>query len=209
MSALIDLAGQRFTRLVVLDHAGIKQPRGRCAKWRCLCDCGKEKTVASDHLKKGLIRSCGCIKVELIVSTFTKHGLAGSPEYSAWLSLINRCTNPNHKSFAGYGGRGISVCDSWMNSVEAFLKDMGRRPSPQHSIDRKNNDGNYEPGNCRWAIQSEQNRNKRCTRLNVDIVRKIRALAKDSHRLCEIARMLNVPYTSVKNVVLGYIWKGV
>jgi len=96
-----------------------------------------------------------------------------------------------------------------MNSVEAFLKDMGRRPSPQHSIDRKNNDGNYEPGNCRWAIQSEQNRNKRCTRLNVDIVRKIRALAKDSHRLCEIARMLNVPYTSVKNVVLGYIWKGV
>lgn len=99
----------------------------------------------------------------------TTHGHAArasrSSEYEIWKSIIQRCTNKNAKAYPDYGGRGICICDSWRNSFEAFLADVGPRPSPGHSLDRENNDGNYEPGNVRWATRTEQNRNSRHNRL--------------------------------------------
>lgn len=90
-----------------------------------------------------------------------KHGLSRTPEYRAWQQMRLRCTNPNHAAFPNYGGRGISVCARWLNSPEAFVADMGYKPSPLHELDRKDNDGNYEPGNCRWVLRSTNDRNRR------------------------------------------------
>jgi hypothetical protein len=101
---------------------------------------------------------------------YERHGhtrrMARSSEHYAWTNMVQRCTNPNRQDFTSYGGRGISVCDKWRDSFEAFFADMGERPSPQHSIDRfPNNDGNYEPGNVRWATKHQQMQNTRATRL--------------------------------------------
>jgi len=118
---------------------------------------------------KGKTRSCGCRIIQVLTANgyaMRQHGesksvgRAASPEYRTWDGMKERCRNPNHKAYANYGGRGISVCERWLD-FESFLLDMGRRPSPTHSIDRINNDGNYEPGNCRWATRDEQNRNQR------------------------------------------------
>ncbi len=137
-------------------------------RWICVCDCGTEKTVQQNTMLNGTSQSCGCLSVEMLVaqnkSRNTTHGqTAGgyTPEYRSWLHLRNRCYNQNVPEFKHYGGRGITVCDRWLNNFEAFFKDMGKRPSSKHTIDRRDNDGNYEPGNCRWATQTTQQNNKR------------------------------------------------
>lgn len=157
----IDLTGRRFERLVVLEPAG---HRGKKRLWRCACDCGGEIVTMGENLRENRARrtrSCGCLHRDRI----TKHGHMGrgaaSPTYRSWLSMIQRCTNPKVAGFDGYGGRGIRVCLRW-RSFENFLADMGERPDGR-SIDRIDNDGDYERGNCRWATRSEQQRNKRRT----------------------------------------------
>lgn len=122
----------------------------------CRCDCGAEKTVAGNTLRLGDARSCGC----LIVDTQTKHGMYGTPTYGSWSRMIARCTNPKSNRYKYYGGRDIKVCERWMLFVN-FYADMGMRPSTKHSIDRIDNDGDYEPRNCRWATAKEQSANKR------------------------------------------------
>jgi hypothetical protein len=157
---LIDLTGQRFGRLVVLARGANVIVCG-CSRvtWLCLCDCGKEKPVFGAHLRNGDAKSCACGLLG-----FT-HGKSRTPEYLAWQSLNYRCNNPNNASFPDYGGRGISVCERW-SDFPNFLSDMGTRPSPLHSLDRIDNDGNYEPSNCRWATAQEQQRNKRISKNN-------------------------------------------
>jgi hypothetical protein len=158
--SVVDLTGLRFGRVVVLARAGRVGVR-RDARWRCRCDCGTETVIRADRLRDGTTRSCGCLH--------RPHGeahgrgvLPGTVEYRTWEDMITRCTNPRTKGWPHYGGRGITVCDRWRDRFAAFLADMGRRPSPAHSLDRfPNNDGNYEPGNCRWATWSEQMRNRR------------------------------------------------
>ena len=128
--------------------------------WLCQCDCGKEVIVRGASLTTGNTKSCGCLTTANAVT----HGKSRTDEYKAWGTMLQRCTNPRATGFDRWGGRGITVCERWRRSFENFLVDLGPKPSPQHSIDRINNDGNYEPGNCRWATKQEQIWNSRVPR---------------------------------------------
>jgi len=152
MTAPLDLTGQRFGRLVAIDWKSGGATTGRI--WRCRCDCGNETDVRRRDLKTGNTGSCGCLHR-------TINGEFGSPEYLSWRSMKARCGNPNATGFKNYGARGITFCERWRD-FNAFLADMGRRPSPRHSLDRwPDADGNYEPTNCRWATALEQRHNRR------------------------------------------------
>jgi hypothetical protein len=163
MSHRIDLVDQRFDRLTVMAFAWVDAYGNTC--WRVQCDCGSNGVVRASCLRRGDSRSCGCLFTENIRGGLLKHGYARTysrdPLYDCWAHLIQRCENPKNPGFKHYGGRGITVCERWRLSFLDFLADMGPRPSPQHSLDRINNDGNYEPGNCRWATAAEQRRNQR------------------------------------------------
>lgn len=160
---LIDLSGTRFGRLFVIGRSDVVV-RGH-STWVADCDCGRRVNVISNNLRRGLTRSCGCFAAEQASRLMTRHGYARkgriATEHKIWMQIIQRCRNPNDLSYKNYGGRGIRVCDRWANSFEAFLSDMGHRPSKLFSIDRINNDGNYEPGNCRWATAKQQAANRR------------------------------------------------
>lgn len=149
--------GQRFGRLTTTER--IPMPGG--AVWKCLCDCGSIVSTTPGHLYSGHTRSCGCLYSEVLVSANTTHGKSQSPEYRSWSMMRTRCNNPRVHNYHRYGGRGITVCERWNKSFEHFLQDVGPRPSLKHSIDRINVNGNYEPGNVRWATASEQALNQR------------------------------------------------
>lgn len=148
----LDVTGQRFGSLCVLGVAGTNNKN---VYFHCKCDCGREKPILRQNLTSGRQFTCGCIRPQ------TMHGHGNTPEYHIWYGMLERCNNPEHIQFKNYGGRGILVCGEWSDDVAVFVRDMGPRPSPRHSVDRINNDGNYEPGNCRWATPKQQAKNKR------------------------------------------------
>ena len=154
-----NLVGKVFSRLTVVS---LEKIPGARPKWICRCECGAEKKVNTSHLVKGTTRSCGCLM--LGTKNAEKHGRSRVPEYGPWYSMKRRCYDEKSINYEIYGGRGITVCDRWLNSIENFCEDMGPRPSLDHSIDRINNDGNYEPGNCHWATREDQGLNTRQTR---------------------------------------------
>jgi hypothetical protein len=161
----INWTGKRVGRLIVLERAGKRTGQYPTWMWKCLCDCGNETVTTSDSLRSGKTFSCGCRHRENVLSRAT-HNLSGSSEYRIWTQIKRRCDCPNFHSYASYGGRGITMCRRWRRSFKAFLTDVGNRPSQQHSIDRyPDNDGNYEPGNVRWATVKQQNRNRRSNNL--------------------------------------------
>lgn len=162
------MLGRTFGRYEVKSHAGHD---GHNHYWLCACSCGQSRTVAQQHLLSGASKSCGCLRREIAREQGTVHGHAPAkrqtPTYRAWCHMLERCSNPKTAMYQYYGGRGITVCDQWQEFA-CFLKDMGERPDGT-TIDRKDNDGHYEPGNCRWATIQEQNRNRRSNiRLTLD-----------------------------------------
>lgn len=151
----------KFGRLTPLGPAG--KINGRIF-WKFRCDCGITKKISLSNVKFGASRSCGCLRKQMASARQMSHGEAvhgkESAEYTAWKAMRTRCSNPKTLCAKNYLGRGIRVVKRW-GRFENFLSDMGRRPSPKHSLDRKNNDGNYSPLNCRWATRKQQNNNKR------------------------------------------------
>jgi len=164
---LIDLSGRRFGRLTALRRSTSNDSYGR-PMWDCRCTCGTTRVVTGSNLRRGNSTSCGCFSAEGTARRSTTHGdtahYTKSKEYLAWRHAKHRCFNPKDHAWKNYGGRGITMCDAWKESFEIFLRDMGRCP-PGLTIDRwPNNDGHYEPGNCRWATRLQQNHNRRCSR---------------------------------------------
>lgn len=156
MSQRIPLEGKRFGRLQVVDKVA---PIGAATAYLCLCDCGGRKIVRGASLRKGETTSCGCARSERMAAEKTTHGQYASPTYRSWRAMLARCHDKAHRQFKDYGGRGIAVHPSWL-IFEAFFSDMGVRPNGT-TLDRRDNDGNYEPGNCCWSTRTEQNRNRR------------------------------------------------
>lgn len=153
------VVGDVYDRWTVIAPAG-RDGTGHL-KWLCRCVCGTEKAIAGTYLRCGVSRSCGCLQRERAPGAPSTHEMSTTAEYRAWQAMKQRCLNANNPSFRDYGARGISICEAWLESFEAFIDDVGRRPSRKHSLHRIDNDGNYEPGNVEWATRKEQAANRR------------------------------------------------
>lgn len=179
--ALHDLRGKRFGRLVVLDFDHINRNGHSC--WLCRCDCGNEKVIERTHLMDGHITSCGCLKREML----TTHGSSKTPLYDSWIDMRHRCSNPNNRNYHRYGGRGISVCNEWMDEFEPFCDwAMNNGYKPGLTIERSDNDGDYCPENCTWVDRMEQANNRGTNRLI--------EYGGEKHTVAQWARKIGVNY---------------
>lgn len=178
---------EQFNGITVASIETVPGRRDRMAN--CICHCGTRFSAAASKVKSGHTKSCGCLKRAAGEAHFKTHGLKNRREYNVWCAMRDRCTNPNTKQYPNYGGRGIRVCDEWMVSVEAFLRDMGDCPKGL-SLERVDTNGNYEPSNCRWATITEQNRNKRNS-----IMVTYRGVTKN---LADLAEEVGLPYKKLR-----------
>lgn len=187
-----DLSKKRFGKLIVLERDNSKDGS---IYWLCVCDCGSLKSIRGDHLKTGKIVSCGCYgKTHICVTSF-KHGKTKTSTYRCWTAMRARCEKTYDPRWSRYGGRGIKVCDRWQD-FSNFLEDMGERPSCEYSIERIDNDGHYEPGNCRWATKTEQARNRSTSRLET--------LNGETKTVAEWAEFYGMDH----GLIRGRMWRG-
>jgi hypothetical protein len=157
---LLNLTGETFERLTVIGRG---RDRSNRSAWLCRCICGKTKSITAHELRAGKSRSCGCLRTELRIARSTTHGRSNTVEGSAFYAAKNRCTNPKSGAWKDYGGRGIKFL---YKDIPEFIADVGMRPSPEHSLDRIRVNGNYEPGNCRWATDAQQMLNRRISQVS-------------------------------------------
>ena len=184
MGRVIDLTGKRFGKLTAISFS--HKDRHHKAHWLCSCDCGNETVCPSATLRKGTCKSCGCLQRKRASTANFKHGKSKTRLYNVWSSMKGRCHNKNHQDYPNYGGRGVKVCKRWRKSFQGFIDDMGKPPSPKHTIERIDVDGDYCPENCTWATRRTQANNSRNNRrIEFD---------GETHTLAEWARKLDIPY---------------
>lgn len=199
----IDIAqyvGKKFGRLTVLkEGSAVKYGKTTMRKVWCKCDCGNEKEIDFNSIKRGKSTSCGCFNKENARKLHTTHGKAmlkpgvRHPDYCIWMKMKSRCFNPNDKSYNNYGGRGITVCNEWKDSFEHFITDMGWRPNKSYSLERIDYNGNYCPENCKWIHKSQQSRNSRRVKLIY--------YNNNSYCLTELCKLLNLTYSTMRHRV--------
>jgi len=201
MGQIVDLTHKTFDRLFV---EGIAPRKAKCGHtyWYCRCECGNRKIVSGSNLRRGQVRSCGCLQKERTAAAhrgktvYKKHGHScqngqrqRTPEYSSWQHMRQRCNNPNTDCAHNYIERGIAICEEW-SEFENFLRDMGPKPTPKHTLERKDNNKGYSKDNCVWATRAEQNRNYRRNRYFTAYGR--------TFVLTDWARLLGVCYATLK-----------
>ena len=196
MAEFVDLTLKRFGHWTVIERAGITERHA--ILWRCLCDCGQFRLILGFTLRSGASRSCGC-------QSNVTHGHARpgklSREFQCWVSMRSRCRNQSNPGFKRYGGRGISVCQRWESSFENFLADMGPSPGARYSLDRIDNDGDYEPGNCRWTTGKEQVRHLR--KISEDDLDKVFERYSEGMTQTQIAEVFGVSQGHVSAILNG------
>ncbi len=183
-----DISGMKFGRFTAIEITRISTRN--IPMWRCVCECGEEREVRIYSLLNGASKSCGCLHKELAAAHATKHGAVESKEYNSWRGAKERCTNPKHIEYPIYGGRGITMAPEWLSSFSQFFKDMGKKPSDSHSLDRKNNEGPYSKDNCKWSTKEEQMLNRRVTLMGECYGMEM--------RLLDISAVTGVPYTTIR-----------
>lgn len=200
----VNLVGLVRERLTVREFAGLAKRDTRL--WRCDCSCGGESVVREEGLLGKRTRSCGCLQREAARATLQTHGATNTPEHQSWRAMRDRCQRKGSNKFAAYGARGIYVCARWQHSFPAFLEDMGLKPTPKHTIERRDNAGSYTcghcddckargaPANCRWATNKEQQRNKR-TNLRVEV-------GGETITMAELSERSPLPYGTIRRRVV-------
>lgn len=200
MPPFIDLTGKPFGRLTVR-----KQIHGtKYTSWECSCSCGQIIIATTNSLRSKKTKSCGCLRRELGAKMLTTHGMNNSPEHRAWRHMKERCCNPNTKDFKNYGGRGITICEEWRKSFMAFFNYIGKKPHKNYSIDRINNNGNYEPGNTKWSDKKTQaNNSRRNYHITIDGVTKNIAQWADEKSISRftICNRLHMGWSPEKSVL--------
>lgn len=210
----IDVTGQRFGRLLV---CAMVYEAGKDSKAQCVCDCGSAFTATVYNMRSGNTSSCGCLDRELKVARGrvhgsiqgkknATHGMSKTPTYVSWQDARKRCFSPKNKRFAEYGGRGITMCAEWADSFESFLADMGVAP-PGMTLERERVNGDYEPGNCKWATRAEQSQNTRRNRATWEIVDEMRRRHAGGELVSDLAREFSMSLSNAKLIVSGQTWK--
>lgn len=199
------LIGKKFGRLTVLEFDRVTPYQA--IMWKCKCDCGEEVSVRSTHLTTGKTQSCGCLARDKAKENRTTHGLHDHPLYDIWHGMQQRCYNSKSQSYNRYGARGIRVCEEWLESFTNFYNwAMRKGYRPGLSIERIDNDDNYDPGNCKWATSEEQNQNTSRTKITPRLVELIRA---DDRSNVQIAEEYGVDASTVSRVRGGKTWKNI